>query len=171
MNPQNVFSALQYKLGASAPIEQDDIDAISSFTILWNIYEDKFYEKSYNIDDMLDKVEQGKINISDVDYYIKYFYNRYFVEEQGAGKFTKLKLSTKAGKAFINVKLLVERVLTTSSRKEHKIKAILSIIHRLRNNLFHGEKSMSNIHDEIKPVHIANKCLLDIIQSCDFTNP
>jgi len=140
-------------------IEANDIDEIRDFALLWNLFEalccDKFAKmQKINslIDSKIDLFEETKYqNIFD------YFYNRY---KNDTTKFNALKLRN-------GDKELVRKVLdNTYIDKNNKLKFIMAIIYRYRNNLFHGEKNMRYIRLQKENFEKTNKFLMYFIETC-----
>ena len=116
----------------NSKIEANVINEIRDFTLLWNLFESLCCEKFANmnkinslIDDKIDLFEEEKYE--NIFYY---FYDRY---KNDSNKFRKLNLRN-------GEKELVKKVLNDEyNDKNNKLKFIMAIIYRYRNNLFHGE--------------------------------
>ena len=65
-------------------------------------------------------------------------------------------------------KELVQEVLESDNpSKQNIIKALLIIVYRLRNNLFHGKKRLETLNTQIDNFKITNKLLATVIEQYD----
>jgi len=141
-------------------IDKDDIDAIRDFTLLWNLFEalccNKFADMNIIYRLINDKIELfNEIDYQDI---FDYFYNRY---ENDINKFNKLNIRSR------DQRILVEKVLNNEYEdKENRLKFIMVIIYRYRNNLFHGEKNMAHIRYQKENFEKTNEFLMYFIETC-----
>jgi hypothetical protein len=144
-------------------IEINDIDDIKDFTLLWNLFEAIFCNKNanmYKIDNIIDR-HIDKLIESDYQKTFEYFYDRYKNDDV---KFRALKLT----KPYQN---LVKKVLDdTFTDKNNRLKFIMAIIYRYRNNLFHGEKDMRYIKLQKENFEKTNEFLMSFIEACKEQN-
>lgn len=154
---------------------KDEATIIANFAILWNLYESHYFENRGNVtykkEDMYDLVRKKEYYLIDADTLLVRFTERYNEAKQdGVTNFEKLKLSASNDTDLdTSAKMFVRTTLDNDkANAEEKTIAALLIIHRLRNNLFHGEKDLTNIAKEVEPLVIANECLFGFIQRNDF---
>lgn len=140
-------------------IAANDIDEVRDFVLLWNLFEDLLCNNNANmnkIDNLIDRF----IDILDENKYqeiYEYFHNRY--KDDGT-KFKALKLRRPH-------KNLVKKILDDEFvDKNNKLKFIMAIIYRYRNNLFHGEKDMKKIKFQKENFEQTNKFLMYFIETC-----
>ena len=142
-------------------IEPNDVEEIRDFTLLWNLFENICCNKFAKIDEINNLID-SKIDNFDENNEIftetfEYFYQRY----QDKYRFIALNFNNKA------MEKLASKILSdTYTDKNNKLKFIMSVIYRYRNNLFHGEKQMRYIRLQKENFKIANKFLMYFIEQC-----
>ncbi len=133
------------------------------FAVIWNIFEKKKVRNHASIFDVSDFVERlpsiDNININEI---FEYFKNRYTNNPNYANLFEALRWRDKEkDKKDETHRILLDK----DSIDKDKIKAVLYIIFRLRNNLFHGEKSILTIDQQRETFNLVNSFLLDVIET------
>ncbi len=133
------------------------------FAVIWNIFEKKKMRNHASIFDVSDFVERlpsiDNININEI---FEYFKNRYTNNPNYANLFEALRWRDKEkDKKDETHRILLDK----DSIDKDKIKAVLYIIFRLRNNLFHGEKSILTIDQQRETFNLVNSFLLDVIET------
>jgi hypothetical protein len=140
-------------------IDENDIEEIKDFLLLWNLFESICCNKRANIN-CIDRIIDSKIELFKEENYkdiFDYFYNRY---KNNNSKLEKLNLT-------LARKKLVQNVLNDNYQdKNNKLKFIISIIYRYRNNLFHGEKDLKFIKLQKENFTKTNKFLMYFIEIC-----
>ncbi len=136
----------------------EDIQNVMGFSILWNIFESVFCDKQANmckINAAIDK-HISEIHFEKVQSIFHYYHGRY----QDNDRLDKLKLKN-------SDKTLVRNVLNNNYKdKNNRIKFIMAIIYRYRNNLFHGEKDIVKITLQEENFKHANRFLMHFIETC-----
>lgn len=133
------------------------------FAVIWNIFEKKKMRNHASIFDVSDFVERlpsiDNININEI---FEYFKNHYTNNPNYANLFEALRWRDKEkDKKDETHRILLDK----DSIDKDKIKAVLYIIFRLRNNLFHGEKSILTIDQQRETFNLVNSFLLDVIET------
>jgi len=143
----------------NSKIEGNDIDEIRDFALLWNLFEALCCNKNANMS-KINSIIDSKIELFDEIKYqdiFDYFYNRY---KNDSRKFNALKLRN-------GEKELVKKILNDEYEdKNNRLKFIMAIIYRFRNNLFHGEKDMKYIRLQKENFEKTNKFLMYFIETC-----
>ncbi|MCJ7553556.1 MAG: hypothetical protein MUO34_06690 [Ignavibacteriaceae bacterium] len=141
---------------------RDKITAVTDFSLMWNLFESELGHNGMNIQ----RISQIAQIIADKssgnnfynDYY-QYFKTRYTIDKKTTNEiFNKLAFRPNDQKDFVATVLKSE-----DQNAENIIKAILIIIYRFRNNLFHGEKELHNIHTQYENFNWANSFLAEIL--------
>jgi plasmid replication initiation protein len=137
----------------------EDIENVRNFSILWNLFEGLVCNRNASANALKNAVsnlqKQDKLKIEDYDKFLKYFANRYIENGETNDRFSKLNLRRS------DKPELVEAVLKgTETAPEKVLLAILIIVYRYRNNLFHGEKSISDLPNQIDNFRNANHLLM-----------
>ncbi len=116
-----------------------EIKSILHFSLLWNLFEYTYFDDKQHLDvpKLLELAEAANHNLcdTDADSIFGYFQNRYFHKSNfDKTKFKSLGLTLK------NAKFCQTALSGNSITRLDKVKCIFLIIHRFRNNLFHGRK-------------------------------
>lgn len=148
-----VINFLNSKL--SHNINRDRITNILDFALLWNLFELKFFNKYFKITKIDWFIRKYTWNISPdiLDETYNYFQERYFENWNFSNNFNNL----------CNDEESQDFIFNSFTNNENKIKTIILIIARLRNNLFHWEKDVWNIEAQEENFWIANKFLMDLL--------
>jgi len=150
-------------------IKEDDIKSVLHFALLWNMFESIGCEKSASIRTIQTFIEnlftQGRLNESDFVEFLRYFQDRYLTDGTTNHHFDSLKGSRegqqeKEARESAKTVLENEKITDISS----KIKALLYIVYRLRNNLFHGEKKVVTLNYQVDNFNVANKILATVLE-------
>jgi hypothetical protein len=139
--------------------------SISDFSIMWAIFEGTqlkdLEEDKAVVDELEDIAKRVSQCIASLDYARSYWAQRYIdANGQAKDKFEKLGFSHKPHSDF------VLRVLNgQSANAVEYVHALLLIVYRLRNNLFHGEKDMTKVNGQVENLTYAALVLKDVIQA------
>lgn len=136
--------------------------AISDFCILWSLFEAQCLNERGNITKIARVVHLLKPRLArcaaDLDAPLAYFQNRY-VERQGFTYRFEL-LHFRAGDRRQDVEAVLQgRVRDTPS----VMIALLIIVYRFRNNLFHGPKWRYSLREQLENFRTANSLLMLIM--------
>ncbi|MBE0670630.1 MAG: hypothetical protein IH588_08590 [Anaerolineales bacterium] len=136
----------------------EDIENVRNFSLLWNLFERLVCHRNASIPALVDAISrlqrQDKLRIDDYEIFLKYFANRYIEGDKPNHRFRMLNLRG-------DDKTLVEAVLKGSETTPEKVMlALLMIVYRYRNNLFHGEKSIRDLPNQIENFRNANQLLM-----------
>ena len=149
-----VINFLNGKL--SHKINRDRITNILDFALLWNLFELKFFDKYFTITRIDSFIENHSNNINPdiLEKTYNYFKERYFENWNFSNNFNNL-CNDEKSKDFI---------FNSFTNNKNKIKTVILIIARLRNNLFHGEKDVRNLEAQEENFWIANKFLMELLK-------
>lgn len=122
-----------------ADLSQQERDAISHFTMLWSAMEGLVLQTRANPTSLVDAVkviaQQGLLNVEAFQDPLSYYRNRYIQGGAFTPHFDQLLFRPRDRRP------LVEAVLSDKDNDPvNVVAALLLIIYRLRNNLFHGAK-------------------------------
>jgi hypothetical protein len=156
-------------LSLGRKLSGDDIESVRNFSLLWNLFEGLVCNKSASVGALENAVsylqKRNRLKIDDYEKFLKYFSNRYMENGEINHRFGKLNLrgSDKAE--------LVEAVLKgIETAPEKALLAILIIVYRYRNNLFHGEKSIYDLPNQIDNFRNANQLLMVFMENWKAAN-
>lgn len=143
-------------------LRAEERDAIRDFSLLWSLYEGTVLEKSGSaraiVADVKSLKQGGRLTLDRIRQPIEHFLSRYFDGADLTYAYGMLHLRHNDRPD------LVESVVRRQSQDEAEIlSAILIIVLRLRNNLFHGEKWTYGIRDQLKNFQSANQVLMAVM--------
>ena len=136
--------------------------AIKDFSLLWSVFEGTILDTNANAKTIICAVrslsEQGKLTLKPFRAAIKYFSDRYYDGINLTSEFERL--AFRGG----DHKPLVEKVLRGRANDDVEIlSAILIIVLRLRNNLFHGIKWSYGVQGQLANFRNANNVLISVM--------
>lgn len=146
----------------NAEFNRDEVNTVTDFSLMWNLFEFEMGNRQMSIQQItacaLQIVNKAPGNDFYNDYY-QYFRDRYInVDNTTNDLFDGLAFRPNDKKDF------VANVLKDDNPGPGSIiEAILIIIYRFRNNLFHGEKRLHNIHTQYENFNMANEFLANIL--------
>lgn len=155
----NAIEWLSEKAPGFNALQLEERNAIMHFALLWSFFEAKVLDTRGSAKVIL-KVSkrwgnEGRLNKESFDNYLFYFRNRYFQNGELTPHFFDL------GFKHNDNQKLVEAVLKGSERNiVNTAAALLIIVYRLRNNLFHGVKWASGIRGQLDNFNNANGLLM-----------
>lgn len=154
-------------LEARAPGFKDlplsDRRAIFDFSFLWSLFEAQIMENFARADRIREKVDawaaDGTLEANQFDPQLAYFRNRYFADGALTHHFPYLDLRPADHPA------LVQAVIEgANDDPRDRMLALLMIVWRLRNNLFHGAKWAYQLRDQRENFTQANSVLMRLLE-------
>lgn len=138
--------------------------AIKDFAVLWTVYEGNVLNASASATAIIRAAKSlasaGRLSLDQLSPAIRYFLGRYFNGVELTDAFLGLHMRRS------DHPQLVEAVLRGGSKDEAEIlSAILIIIYRLRNNLFHGVKWTYGVRNQLDNFQNANVVLMWVIEA------
>ena len=128
-------------------IDTEEYVEVRNFLILWNIFEAKWFKCNFG---------RNKSNIQT----LQYLQRRYIKNGSTNERFMRLRLRNNDDTTS------VQRVLLGLTNNSCDIiKAIIMIIYRYRNNLFHGEKAIASLPIQKDNFIYANKFLIACLEA------
>jgi hypothetical protein len=156
MNP---VEWLSQKAPGFRHLSQPERDATMHFALLWSLFEAKALNTSGNASAILSLVHewraQGRLDASQFSEHLDHFKSRYFSDGQPTHHFHGLHLRKGDNPA------LVQAVLSgDNTDPADSVSALLIVVYRLRNNLFHGIKWADELRDQLANFNHANAALM-----------
>lgn len=164
---EGVKSASEAWLEARAPgfqeLPDSDRRAIYDFAFLWSLFEAEIMEANPRVDRITEKVDTwaaaGVVCANLYDAELAYFRDRYFADGELTYHYPHLKLRKSDHSE------LVETVIRgANDDPRDRLLALLMIVWRLRNNLFHGEKWAYQIKGQLENFTHANAVLMRVLE-------
>jgi len=143
-------------------LSSEDTRAIANFTLLWSLYEGTILNTEGNANKIIRVVRSlsahGNLILKPFRDDIAYFSNRYYDGTDFTPEFHRLNFRSGDHRS------LIEKVVLRQTTDEAEIlSAILIIILRLRNNLFHGTKWSYEMKGQLESFRHANSVLMAVI--------
>lgn len=159
----NVLNWLNNYFPNAPEFNREDIKAVTDFSLMWNLFEFDMGNRNMNIQRIIEcasKIADKTPGNNFYDEFYQYFKHRYVNEDNTINNlFEQLRFRPGDKKDFV-----ADVLLDNENSAASKIEAILIILFRLRNNLFHGEKQLHNIHNQYDNFNIANEFLSEILE-------
>lgn len=161
---------LNHRYGTS--FTENNIQSIKDFSLIWNLFEGKFFETSFSIDKLEKILIDTDIDIDCFLPYLEYFKNRYVNQEDNTinERFSFLHFRKKDREDFVTEVLLNNEDILNyiDTNTQYKVVLAISIIvYRFRNNLFHGVKNIQHIDQQEDNFVTANGFLRTIIETIE----
>jgi hypothetical protein len=161
IDPENWLA--RYAIGYSE-LGSSERQAIAHFALLWSFFEARLMNNRAAVPSILAKIEELRSrDVLIAEAFagpLKYFKNRYYRNESFTPLFEDLNFKKNGSRP------LVESVLSGQASDAGSIvAALLLIVVRLRNNLFHGEKWAYGIREQETNFLNANQILMLVMDS------
>jgi hypothetical protein len=141
-------------------LEQVDINSIKDFSLLWNAFEGTFANRRFSIANIEQRINQRVFDQANYNEFLIYFQNRYIENGQTNDRFPHLNFRPN------DRENLVRDVLLGNNQNIHSIiLAIIIIVYRYRNNLFHGEKDIRRIRFQRDNFYQSNQFLMQLMEN------
>ncbi len=140
--------------------------AVAAFTTMWNFFESTLCDNRASVAAFervagrLDKSRVSQPTRQVLDSCLAFWRFRYKTPEGFAHRFEGLNFRPNDRRSH------VEAVLNCSATELHdKLLAQMIIVYRLRNNLFHGIKTLDMLNDQVQNLSTASRCLAAILEA------
>ncbi len=143
--------------------QEDELINIKDFSLLWNVFESKVCGNHFSIPVVDLCLAANNLQMEDFIRFLTYFQQRYI--ENGAinARYPFLNFQPNNREPFVRDVLLGNLVGTNE-----RILAMIIIVYRFRNNLFHGVKQMHLINEQRENFEIANDFLMTFLNKTIF---
>ena len=133
---------------------EEDLSSVKDFALIWNVFEGNVCQTNFSIPAVRQRINARNMNAADFDKNLQYFRQRYLTNGVVNNRFPYLHFRTP------NQATLVQNVLIGNNVNNNDIiVALILIVHRYRNNLFHGLKDMAQIDQHTENFDNANEVL------------
>lgn len=160
MEPKSILHLISQRTGDS--LSPESLQAVRDFTLLWMFYEGSAFGTHYDSGKMKELVERGELSLHDLNSHWDYFKRRYLSSPRiFSAQFDQLTISRQSAKDRARLEQLLNEPTPTD---EERTIAVLLIVFRLRNNLFHGIKRVGSLNEEREVLSRANQVLEDVLR-------
>lgn len=144
-------------------LDEDKLKSVFYFSLIWNVYEKELCDKEGKIRQHAEehsKTFAEKIDPNLLAGVFGYFKNRYVSNGLPTEHFNTFEFQIE------QVKTEVYGYLSSANpSNKDKLKALLCIAFRLRNNLFHGIKDVEKLYEQNENFRQINLLLMNLIQN------
>jgi hypothetical protein len=163
------FDALEWidhYFDGRANVDFDRLRPILCFSLIWNLFETVACHRRANpntIRRSVDHADQsGRLDRGKYLQYLDYFRRRYLRNGSLEDAFDRLLMTDPTSQNVVRRAIMGE-----IQDLNNLVHALLLIAHRIRNNLFHGNKSIENLHTQTELFQIINHLLCDYMDDIE----
>jgi len=141
-------------------------EAVANFTTMWNFFESTICKNRASVaafERACIRLEPGQISpstLQTIEECLSFWRHRYHTAGGFGYRFENLYFRPNDRRAHVESVL----VKNTENLKD-KLLALMIIIYRLRNNLFHGLKTLEMLNDQVQNLMVASRCLAAILEA------
>jgi hypothetical protein len=134
--------------------------AVANFTMMWNLFEGIVCGNDANVRQFevlaagLSKAAVALDAMNSIEDCLAFWTLRYRTPEGFADRFLELYFRNNDRREVVEEVLLGQRQSLSD-----KVLALMLIVYRLRNNLFHGLKTLEMLNDQVHNLNTASRCL------------
>lgn len=169
MPSAHIFNATEWiteNTRGGTELSADAHDAVASFTTMWNFFESTLCENRASIaafERICERFLPGQVpvaTIQSLDECLAFWKYRYHTPDGFKHRFEGL--CFRPGDRRVHV----EEVLRGAATEPRaKLLALMIIVFRLRNNLFHGLKRLEMLNDQVQNLVNGSRCLAAILEA------
>ncbi|MBI6799079.1 hypothetical protein KDL21_01925 [Pseudomonas syringae pv. syringae] len=137
--------------------------SIADFTTMWNFFEGNLCRNEGNVpafESVADRYRPSAEQHQKVCGCLAFWRSRYTSEEGILPRFDRLEFRARDRRPMVESVLLGQ-----NDEPRDVLLAMLIIIYRLRNNLFHGLKSLEILNDQVENLRTATYCLSIVLSA------
>jgi len=156
----NARDWLAANIQAAAGVSDQSWETVAGFALLWSLFEERMCGTEAKKDVLEDIARQytARTLTNDMQSAYAYWVDRYLIAEGAATKFDEL-FDRLSGKADVQAILI-----DSSPALDRQVFALLMIVYRLRNNLFHGVKRIETFNDQGENLQMASRALASLLE-------
>jgi len=159
----------RYFAGRST-FDYDGLRPVLTFSLIWNLFETiacRRMATARSIRLSVDHADQtGRLDPEKYGHYVTYLRERYLKNGTIDQAFDRLLMTDRESR------IVVRRVLEDETKDINNIVyGLLLVAHRIRNNLFHGNKAVSSLHEQTELFQVINRLLSDYIEDISPDRP
>jgi hypothetical protein len=143
-------------------LKHDSVDVVSSFTLMWDIFEGAVCSNHANIlafKKRANKIAQRRLLPQDIEDGVRFWRQRYVTGAKLNNQFERLNFRPPDCREHVEAVLRSEK-----DDPESRLLAVMIVIYRLRNNLFHGLKEIDTLNDQLPNLTMACRVLAAIVE-------
>lgn len=137
---------------------EGDLSNIKDFALLWNVFEKIVCNTRCSLPTIEQQIQGLDFDLRDFEEHLDYFKNRYVEGEQMNERFGHLRIGNNK-----YIQLVSNILLEQDDSVTNSIMALLTIVYRYRNNLFHGNKNVQYLDTQEVNFYHANQVLIKVL--------
>jgi hypothetical protein len=152
-------------LGVANSLDYAQMKPVLCFSLIWNLFETHACQRNANPSSIRRSVDHadksGRLSLNKYKQFVDYFRERYYLanEDKFETFFNRLMLT------HIESQKTVKRALNGDASDVNDIVyALLLIAHRIRNNLFHGNKDVQSLPQQVELFTAVNSLLTTYLE-------
>ena len=141
-------------------------EAVATFTTMWNFFESTLCANRASLaafDRLLERYDANRVNpetAQAIQDCLAFWRFRYRTPDGVSQRFLGLNFRPNDRQRH------VEQVLSAARTDlKDELLALMIIVYRLRNNLFHGLKTLDMLNDQVQNLTVASKCLAALLEA------
>ena len=143
-------------------IDENRIKPILHFSLLWNLFENTYFTDDNHLSAPklinLSELSYQELNDEELNSVFDFFKNRYYQNLKIDDRFNLLQLHPQ------NIEMCRDILTKNNPTKLEKTKFLFLVIHRFRNNLFHGRKNPRTLNIYEDAFNKINSFLMKFIE-------
>jgi hypothetical protein len=161
----NASTWIAENLFGGAELLPETTAAVANFTLMWNLFEDMVCRNHANVREfkqIAQTLSQAQVSAEDEEALrscLSFWVFRYRRGTGFSARFEGLHFRPNDRRE------VVEAVLRGESEDlSSRLLALMVIVYRLRNNLFHGLKTIERLNDQVENLEMGSKCLAALLK-------
>lgn len=143
-------------------LNRESVEVVSSFTLMWNIFEGAVCNNNANASAFkrcANEIAQRVLLPPEIEHGVRFWRQRYFTDAGFNNLFKRLRFRRPDCQEHVEAVLRSEK-----NDPGSQLLAVMILIYRLRNNLFHGLKEINTLNDQVPNLTMACRVLGAIVQ-------
>lgn len=149
-------------------IDENQLKPILHFSLLWNLFENTYFTDEIHLNPLrlisLSEISFEELDDVIIDSLFDFFKSRYLDNNQTNNKFNLLQIHQST------IQFCSDILHASNPTKQEKVKFLFVVIHRFRNNLFHGRKHPKTLNIYKDVFYKINKFLMHFIECTSGNN-
>lgn len=144
-------------------LHSETVGVVSNFTLMWNFFEGTACQNNANIrtfESLAEKISQHDPHLEGLEQAIKFWTFRYWTGSEFMDRFNDLRFRQNDRRDHVEAVLRGEK-----SDLASQLLAVMIIVYRLRNNLFHGLKTVDMLNDQAANLDMACRALASVLEA------
>ena|SRR5215469_12778434 len=165
MNSFNAKSWIKANCDGGKTLKQETLNVVSNFTLMWSFFEATLCNKDADIkalESVSNKIGKRPPLPVEIQTAVRFWSERYVRGGEFNNLFETLCFRRNDRREDVEAVLRCDK-----NDPESQLLAVMIIIYRLRNNLFHGLKQISELNDQVPNLTVACRTLAAVMEVSD----